>query len=112
MGAHRPQQRVLTDREQQPPGEALSRAATQGETDMVDNSLQARSPAREWLRDLLVKSFGEYPPLAGLVAASKSPNHQADPNATAVGGKVSEASSIPAVNPRRRPTAGRTKGGG
>lgn len=40
MGTHRPQQRVLADRQQEPTRETLPRAATQRETEMADDALQ------------------------------------------------------------------------
>jgi hypothetical protein len=64
MCAHGPQQRVLADREQEPPREALSWATTQGETKMVDNTLQPRGATRKRSSDLIVKPLGEYLPPA------------------------------------------------
>jgi len=64
LPAHYAQQRVLADREQEPPREALSWATTQGETKMVDNTLQPRGATRKRSSDLIVKPLGEYLPPA------------------------------------------------
>jgi hypothetical protein len=84
MRAHSTQQRILADREQEPPRETLSRTPTQGETEMVDDALQSRGATREGLRDLAIEPLREYPSPATRTPTSEAPNLQADPDATAV----------------------------
>jgi hypothetical protein len=44
LGSNRLQQRVLADRKQEPPGEALLWATAKGETEMADDALQRDRP--------------------------------------------------------------------
>jgi hypothetical protein len=64
-------------------------AATQRQTEMVDNTLQACGAARVRLGDGVVKPFGEYLPRATRGSTPESPNRQDDPNATAVCRQIS-----------------------
>jgi len=109
MCAHSPQQRVLANRKQEPPREALPWAAAKGKTEMVDNALQPRGATRERSGDPVIEPLGEYLPPATRIAASKSLHLQADANATAMRRQVGQTPPVSAVDPRRYAAARRTR---
>ncbi len=105
---HDAQQRVPADRQHQSPGKAGSRAAAQGNAEMMDDALKPRcAPCSSW-RDIFGQWFAEDLSRAHGVAASEPANLNAQVHSMAVRRQVQQASLISAMDARGSQTAIRT----
>jgi transposase InsO family protein len=106
--ANHAQQRVLADRHEQAPGQALAGAAAEREAEMVNDALQPRRAARIGCDDVIPEPLGEDHPGAAFVPAPETPDRERDPDAPAISREVGKRSRVPAVDPARRLTTIRT----
>ena len=108
LRAHAPQECVLADGEEKPPGHALPGPAAKGEADTAHQLLKPGRPARVWPRDPALRALGEDLPRAFPMRAAKPSHRQAHPNTATMGGDIRERAVIPAMDPPGETPALRT----
>jgi hypothetical protein len=79
--AYNPQQRIVTHRKHQPPGEGGRWPAAKRQAEMMDETFESARPARANWQHSFLESFGEYLSWAVGRCAAKAPRNDAKANA-------------------------------
>ena len=110
LRAHAPQECVLADGEEKPPGHALPGPAAKGEAETAHQLLKPRRPARVWPRNLRSQAFGKDLSGASPARAAETPRGQSYPNTATMGRHIRQITLVPAVDPSGQVTTARTFG--
>jgi hypothetical protein len=108
MTSDNAKQGIFTYRQKKASCEALPGPAAQREAEMMNQSLQARCPARERAGYRYFKPFDEDPLTTIGKDATEPAGQNLDPNQFALGRQVSQQALIPAVDTARKMPTGRT----
>jgi hypothetical protein len=107
--SNRSQERIFADGNGESFRETMSRPAAKGETEPMNDALQAGCSSCERHRDAFAKPFGEYLPGTDRGRAAKAADHDIDLDGTAVRRQIGQRPLVSTMDPARGTAARRAK---
>jgi hypothetical protein len=99
--SYNPKQRIVADRQHQPPGEARCWSAAECQPQMVDDAFQPCRPARPGGENIVPEPFSENPPPTMRYLANKPPRDHAEAYLLAGTGQIRDLSVVSAMDSSR-----------